>query len=485
MLTRMITEEHKQRFQERKIDISIAQQMGVHSQKNAIAFDYMLDGVLHNTKLRRGKGDMPWGQTGKKLIPWNIDALKEEITEDDALIICEGEFDAIACIQAGFKFVISVPNGAPSSGNEEGEGRFKYLYESGDKLHANIDKFKTIVLAVDGDEKGIFLRDALSIRLGEERCLWIEWPEGCKDANDVLMKKSTEELQELIWNAKRLWTDEVCRLSDIPDPEPETSYHVGLVGLEQHLRLPKKGLMTVVGPYESGKSTLMRQIAFNMAAIHGWKFAITCFEETAKWRTVNVFRKLRCGAPVSTLSEQEIREADRWIENNIIFIQKKRRHTMNVPRLLDRIEYAIKVYGIDMFIIDPFNMIDHDWNPHGKNKSDYISDVLKDFHEIANDYRVLMCVVAHPPAGQMRANQAKKKSFYTLADIADSAHFANASDIGLCVWQQNDYTYVNIDKIKNRELCGQPTGVELRFNSRSDEFSVSRTGWDALYSGDE
>ena len=36
----------------------------------------------------------------------------ENVTEDDCLIICEGEMDALAMIEAGYSNSVSVPNGA-------------------------------------------------------------------------------------------------------------------------------------------------------------------------------------------------------------------------------------------------------------------------------------------------------------------------------------------------------------------------------------
>jgi twinkle protein len=69
---------------------------------------------------------------------------------DRQLIITEGEYDGLACIQAGFHDVVSVPNGAPAGENEEGKARYAYLYRCG-KLLPELDKFGSFVLAVDGD----------------------------------------------------------------------------------------------------------------------------------------------------------------------------------------------------------------------------------------------------------------------------------------------------------------------------------------------
>jgi len=111
-----------------------------------------------------------------------------------------------------------------------------------------------------------------------------------------------------------------------------------------------------------------------------------------------------------------------------------------------------------------------------------------DLKDLADTYKCLMVCCVHPPTQQMRYEKAKKHKWYTLADTAESAHFANKSDIGLCIWQNrsvNESTYLNIDKIKNHELCGFPTGAEFRFDKNTERFILKRKGWDVLYPKEE
>jgi twinkle protein len=321
------------------------------------------------------------------------------------------------------------------------------------------------------------------VRLGEHRCLWINWPFGIKDANDLLRAKGANALADLLANPKRMWVDEVATLDDIPDPPQETSYHIGFPELQKHLRFPRKGFVSLLGPYESGKSTLLRQLMWNMSMNHRWRSAITTFKESAKWRTVNALRKTAMGKPNHLASDSEFETATEWIRRNIVFIRKDKTALMSARRLLDRIEYAIKVYGLNMVIVDPMNEIDHHI-PSGMSKTDYLGNFIMEFKHLADSYGILLICCIHPPAEAMRRNNAKKSKLYTLADAADSSHFANKSDIGLCLWRNGDTTLMNIDKIKNTELCGKPTGVEFHFHEDADRYSVKRTGWEVLYGDD-
>src|SRR5262245_6713226 len=140
----------------RHLNPDLAMRLGVHSESNAsgsaVLFEYRLEGQVHNVKRRLGNGNMPWAQSGKPLILWNIDSLADPPAPDEPLVITEGEFDALAVLQTGtFSRVVSVPNGAPGRANEEGGKRYGYLFDGQGNLLTDIAKFETVILATDGD----------------------------------------------------------------------------------------------------------------------------------------------------------------------------------------------------------------------------------------------------------------------------------------------------------------------------------------------
>ena len=63
---------------------------------------------------------------------------------------------------------------------------------------------------------------------------------------------------------------------------------------------------------------------------------------------------------------------------------------------LDRIEYAVRVYGVDVVAIDPVNEIDHQV-PKGESKTDYMGRFIMELKQLADDYNLLMICCAHPP----------------------------------------------------------------------------------------
>jgi twinkle protein len=156
----------------------------VSEERNCINFNYFRDDQLVNVKFRDA-------QKNFKMIPkaemifYGLDFIKDH----PEVVICEGEMDALSFYEAGIFYVISVPNGA-SKGNQ----KLEYL----NNCWSYFDDKTKIIIATDSDGPGVILRDELSRRLGQERCLYVSYPEGCKDANDVLMKHGPEAVRKLV-----------------------------------------------------------------------------------------------------------------------------------------------------------------------------------------------------------------------------------------------------------------------------------------------
>lgn len=152
---------------------------------NTLQFNFYLNGELINTKFRTGDKNFKL-VSGARLIPWNIDAIKNQ----QSCIITEGEIDALSFIECGFLNAVSVPNGASKN--------LDYL---DDFIESHFDDKESIYIAVDTDTKGVQLKDELLRRFGVERCRVIDYGEGCKDANEHLQKFGKESLANLIHNA--------------------------------------------------------------------------------------------------------------------------------------------------------------------------------------------------------------------------------------------------------------------------------------------
>ena len=101
---------------------------------------------------------------------------------------------------------MSVPDGAPPKVSErpvpapDRDRKYSYLWNCARELCANPRKH--FVLATDADVPGDALARELERRLGGRVVVRARWPEGCKDANDVLVQHGARALFEVIERAR-------------------------------------------------------------------------------------------------------------------------------------------------------------------------------------------------------------------------------------------------------------------------------------------
>lgn len=232
----------------------------------------------------------------------------------------------------------------------------------------------------------------------------------------------------------------------------------------------------------SGKSVILRQLAVNVWRKHKWRTLITAFEEKVKPRFQRDLRRHLIGKDMQHWTELDVGKADVEIRQAFRFLRRKRNTVLDLDRLVDRIEYAVKVYGVEVVIIDPVNEIDHQI-PKGESRTDYMGKFIMRLKQLADDYSLLMIVAAHPPKDGVE-KRLSRTGLLTLNDGADTAHYGNKADIGWCVWRNLDGpTLLHVDKVKDHETMGKPTLVELTLDERMNAFRETRIGYEILGDG--
>ena len=344
------------------------------------------------------------------------------------------------------------------------------LLDSEGRLLPEIDFWSQFVILIPPG--GEHLRDTIAVNIGDERCLWSYLPD------------EPQNIQAAVAGARRMWLDEIARLDDIPDPGPVELFETGFDGLDRHgLRITTPAFMPIVGPYGSGKSVFLRQLLINLWRLHGWKFLITSFEERVKPRFQRDLRRHLIGSVEATWTQDDIAQADSEINRACVFFRRKRNTALDADRLIDRIEYAVRAYGIRVVAIDPFNEIDH-VVPRGMSKTDYVGAFIMRLKQLADDYNLLMICARHPPKDGVE-KRLQKNGLLTLNDGADSANWGNKADIGLCMWRNIDGpTFLHVDKVKDHETMGRPVLCEMIHDPAFNRFRVGRMGHDILFGDD-
>lgn len=228
----MLTNPELQAFEMRGLDPEIALRLGAKFHNGQFRFDYTKGGVLQFRKVRTQDKHFWIEPKAARLQFWGLDEVPVLPSRPkESLVITEGEFDRIAVVQVGGTYVLSVPNGVAGR-RSEGEiiiaqdSRFSYLWED-ERLIPEVDQFDKIILCVDGDEPGMILRDELALRIGDSRCWGVVYPDGCKDANDVLLKHGPAALRKMLKAAYPLRPGHLVKPSDIPARTNSLTYSTG------------------------------------------------------------------------------------------------------------------------------------------------------------------------------------------------------------------------------------------------------------------
>jgi twinkle protein len=461
--------------QKRGLRPELCAKFGLISKGDEIGFPYNVNGQSRYWKVRRtDKSAWRIHPAGQSLVPYNIDELSETNGRGQTLVITEGEFDSIAVAHCGH-YTISVPNGAPA---KPGEGDinplsdtgFAYLWVGG-KLHPDIAKFDRIVLATDADGPGQVLAQELAIRIGRTKCYLPNYPDGCKDANDVLLVHGLEALGRTIRDARPLVPDKLIPFSEVELSSREMGLTSGWIGLDKHLRLTFPELVTITGTPGAGKSQWTLAWVANLARLHGIKVAIMQLEDSPARNKADLLAYAHHWR--TTVGDNAQAWVDQYFVCKVPPEADEDEDPVTLPWLRDAIEEAACRHGCKIVVIDPWNEVEHAWG-RTQSETQYVNDALRELKRIARRYQIAIVIVAHPSA----AVKGKKLDELTLYDVAGSAAWRNKSDHGIIIYREDEAeeTAVKIAKCKDYKTMGTPGVVTMRFASPKATFEFVRKG---------
>jgi twinkle protein len=212
----------------------------------------------------------------------------------------------------------------------------------------------------------------------------------------------------------------------------------------------------------------------------GWRTLLTAFEEKIKPRYERDLRRHFIGSNPERWTEDDVARADVNIQSAFRFLRRKRGVKLDLENLLSKIEFAVKVHGVEVVMIDPVNELDHEV-PKFTSKTDYMGQFIMALKQLADDYNLLMIVAAHPPKDGVEKRLSKGR-LLTLNDGADTSHYGNKADIGWVVWRAefDGPTLLHVDKTKSHEIFGKPNLYELRMDQQTGAFFCSREGYELM-----
>ena len=362
---------------------------------------------------------------------WNLERVLRGLKSQrvERVYVVEGELDACALVEAGIapEAVLSVPNGAKSHAAEDPKRQRAYSFVD-DALTAGLNRAKAIVWCGDQDAPGLALRSDMVRLFGAARFNFVEWPEGAKDANSVLVAEGPAALRDRVENGSLPWpVAGLYRLSEIPEPPPLTLWDPGFPEWEGKVKLAPRTLSVGTGHPGHGKTAFWAQAWFQVARHYDLVVCCASFETRPKPHMRRQLRSLFCGALEKNLTREGIATADAWIDEHYRFLaHPDQRPTLDW--LLDTAEIAVIRHGAKVIQVDPWNRLETARGDR-ENETDYIGRCLRALHAFAHDLDVHVQILAHPA----KMDSQRRGKAPGLEDISGSKHWENAVDQGFVI----------------------------------------------------
>lgn len=453
----------------------------------AICFNYYRGEELVNIKFRGPGKDFKMSKDAE-LIFYNINCLNEH---RDFVIIVEGEPDALCWIECGYYNVLSVPNGA-SKGKVP---RLEYL----DNCWEELSKVDKILIAVDNDEAGELLKQELIRRLGAERCCTAVYPDGRKDTNEVMLlgcknvdeliglhgiqgiQKGKEAVKNLIATAKNVPIEGVLTLDDMEE-EADKIYNYGWpttqkLGwkLDEHITWMPGETTVITGIPNHGKSTWLNNVLVELAHQHDWIIAIFSPEKNRSAFIVAELASILIGLPTFRKNPQEKMTPEEWkqakdfIADHFLFV-KTTGIDLTLDGLLSIGERMVKRYGINGYVIDPWNYVETDI-PFGTTETIWLGNQLSKAGEFSKSTDVHIFFVAHPTKME-KDKKTHKYMVPTMYNISGSSNWNNKIDNGICVYRnfEDGTTTIYIQKVRWFFVGKAGGSVKMRYEPDCQRF---------------
>ena len=411
--------------------------------------------------------------------PYHIDCINPlKVAEETVprLIITEGEKDVLTLKEAGYHYIISVPNGAASD-----------LSKSFEAFEHWIDQVRDIVICGDVDLPGRTLVKHLTNYFGE-RCLLTTLPGDCKDISDVLATYGIEVVHEIIESARPQHTADIVTVSErangilnVLHGDYDHGYDVGYGPLTDHVFHPtdQGGLIIGTGVPNSGKTDFLNDLTCRLMAKTGRYVCYLSFEVPDKDKHIAHLVQLMLGK-VNTVNytQEQLKPIVSFLDSHMVHLDL---HEVSPTpnNIIARADMVRRTLPLKYLIIDPYLFMEVETNRYN-TETQAIKAMLTQMQAWGRTNNIWVIIVAHPRklTKLNGKNELEEIDMYT---IAGSANWANLADFIFSISrinrQDSNYTRLDMLKVRDQDLC--QTGSVLyvrqacgRYDERESEEQV-------------
>ena len=233
--------------------------------------------------------------------------------------------------------------------------------------------------------------------------------------------------------------------------------------------------MIVTGIPGDGKSEFLDEMAVRLSLFYDWRcawfspenFPVTLHHPKLMEKLIG--KRFKKG----TMTPMEFEAAVGYLSRNFFDILPEEGY--RVDTILEKAEALVRRKGIRVFILDPYNCLEHQI-PSGQSETQYISEFLEKLRSFAHRRQVLVVLAAHPT--KMKKDPISGKyPVPTMYDVSGSAAFFNKADFGIAIERDRTQgvTRIHVQKVKFRHL-GQPGVASFRYNLFNGRFVNFKEG---------
>ena len=407
------------------------------SNENAVGFRYINPDGTEAIKWRciKFKG---FTQDGSARSLWGI-----ENFEGGNIIITEGEIDCLSFREAGYTeengfTSVSVPNGAPSNvSNNSNSKKYSYLWDAKDHL----SKAKKIIIASDNDKAGNSLSEEITRRVGRHKCWRIKYPEGCKDANEVLVKYGKEKIKEMMDKAMPWPIEGLRSVSEYEghvlkyhNEGPTVGTGTGILPIDELFNACPGSFVVVTGIPGSGKSSWLSWLTTKLAIRDEQKFAVWS-AEMPPTMLVSSLCSIYNGKPFrgsGGMSPEDVKKSIGWVDDHFVIIETE---DTDIDTICEGAIASVLRKGINGLIVDPYNMITKNSGNNEEASLNNIRYILKKLKNLSMEYGITVFLIAHP---RKMFQEIGRPCIPTGYDVSGSADFYNIADVGITISRIED-----------------------------------------------
>lgn len=407
---------------------------------------------------------------------WHVDKSKP-------LVVTEGQPDAMAVWQAGYKNVVSVPNGA---------NNFRWI----ETCWTWLQGVSEIIVFADNDEVGLKMSNEIKRRLKNVK---IVYSDKRKDANEILFFDGPQDIISIIEEAIRVTPPGIIDLANkeyIPTERTQLdTIETGFYEYDSHVEDWKEQELTVIfGRNGEGKTTFISQIIAHCLEknikvllysgemsdqkIQNWLYKQLIGGKKEHLRTITTKYKNKIEPKA-----EAIRKIKEWHKGKLFLVDRSEKEVMdNMDKFFSVMEIAVKKFGVKLVVIDNLMAVLEE------NADSLFSDQANFVQRCKNfaiDNFAHVVLLSHPNKEKREITNAEKGNL-EKTDISGSNNIPNKADNIIAIernWAEDGLDAV-VTSLKDRESGARKTMLYY-FSKNTLRFFNAVTKEDRMYSWDD